>query len=196
MKEALFVDCCIRGEISRTARLARAFFHALGGYHVAHVDVEKLEIAPLGREMLEKRNTMTDAGDYEAPMFGLAKQFAAADMVVVAAPFWDMGIPAKLKTYFEHVSVSGIAFDGETCMGKCRAERMVYLTTRGLDIPDGDEQEQATPYLKALCRFFGIMEFQSVSCYGLDVIPSEEGEKRLARAEATAGELAESLEDL
>ncbi len=194
MKQALFVDCCIRGDISRTARLSRAFFHALEGYRVARVDVEALGIVPLGRETLEARNTMTDAGDYEAPMFDLAKQFAAADMVVVAAPFWDMGIPAKLKTYFEHVSVSGIAFDGETCMGKCRAERMVYLTTRGLDIPDGDEQEQATPYLKALCRFFGIMEFQSVSCYGLDVISPEEGEARLARAEAAAGELAKSLE--
>lgn len=41
-------------------------------------------------------------------MFDVAKQFARTDMVVVAAPFWDMGIPAKLKIYFENVSVSDI----------------------------------------------------------------------------------------
>ena len=195
MKQALFVDCCIRGETSRTARLARAFFHALKGYHVSHVDVEALDIAPLGREMLQKRDTMTEIGDYEAPMFDLAKQFAAADMVVVAAPFWDMGIPAKLKTYFEHVSVSGIAFNGETCEGVCRAERMVYFTTRGLEIPDGSEQEQATPYLKALCRFFGVGEFYAVSCFGLDMISEQECERRLSLAETEAEALAVSLED-
>ena len=87
MKRALFADCCIRGESSRTARLARAFFSALDGYEVSRVDVAGADILPLGRETLEKRNTMTEAGDYEAPMFGLAKQFAAADMVVVVAPF-------------------------------------------------------------------------------------------------------------
>lgn len=195
MKEALFVDACIRGDASRTARLARAFFHALGGYRVTRVDVDALAIAPLGRETLEKRNAMTEAGEYDDPVFDVAKQFARADMVVVAAPFWDMGIPAKLKTYFEHASVSGVAFDGETCGGLCRAERMVYLTTRGLDIPDGSEQEQATPYLKALCRFFGIGEFQSVSCYGLDVISEEDCERRLSLAEKEAEELAKSLED-
>ncbi len=195
MKHALFVDCCIRGETSRTARLARAFFSALEGYEISRVDVEAADILPLGRETLEKRNTMIEAGDYDAPMFDLAKQFSAADMVVVAAPFWDMGIPAKLKTYFEHVSVAGLAFDGATCAGMCRAERMVYLTTRGLEIADGDEQEQATPYLKALCRFFGIGEFQSVSCYGLDMVSEEEGEVRLALAEHEAQALAKSLED-
>lgn len=41
-------------------------------------------------------------------MFDVAKQFARTDMVVVAAPFWDMSIPAKLKIYFENVSVSDI----------------------------------------------------------------------------------------
>lgn len=194
MKKVLFSDGCIRGNISRTARLARAFFSALGGYETERIDLESLPILPLGRELLEKRNGLTERGEYGDPLFDLAKQFAAADLIVIAAPFWDMGIPAKLKTYFEHVSVSGVAFDGETCKGKCRAERMVYLTTRGLDIPDGDEQEQATPYLKALCRFFGIGAFDSVSAFGLDVISEEECERRLSLAEKEAKELAESLE--
>ncbi len=194
MKKVLFVDGCFRKELSRTARLSRAFFSALEGYDIVRIDLDTLPIVPLGRKEMEERNALTAAGEYGHTMFALAKQFAEADMVVIAAPFWDMGIPAKLKTYLEHVSVSGIAFDGATCQGACRAERMVFLTTRGLEIEEGNEQEQATPYLKALCRFFGIEEFMSVSCYGLDVVPPEECESRLRRAEEEAIMLAKSLE--
>ncbi len=195
MKRALFVDCCFRKEESRTARLSRAFFSALEGYAVERIDLDALPIFPLGRREMEERNALTAAGAYGHTMFDIAKQFAGADMVVIAAPFWDMGIPAKLKTYLEHVSVSGIAFDGETCAGKCRAARMIFLTTRGLEIEEGSEQEQATPYLKALCRFFGIEAFASVSCFGLDVVAPEECENRLRRAEEEAILLAKSLEE-
>ncbi len=194
MKKVLFIDGCFRKELSRTARISRAFFSALNGYEREKVDLDALPIFPLGRREMEERNALTAAGEYGHTMFDLAKQFAAADMVVIAAPFWDMGIPAKLKTYFEHVSVSGIAFDGETCEGKCRAERMIFLTTRGLGIEEGSEQEQATPYLKALCRFFGIEEFFSVSAFGLDVTSPEECESRLRHAEEEAISLAKSLE--
>ena len=195
MKKALFVDGCFRKEQSRTARLSRAFFCTLEDYSVERIDLDELQILPLGRKEMEARNALTAAGEYGHPIFDLAKQFAGADMVVIAAPFWDMGIPAKLKTYFEHVSVSGIAFDGATCAGKCRAERMIFLTTRGLAIEDGDEQEQATPYLKALCRFFGIETFASVSAFGLDVTSPAECESRLRRAEEEASLLAKSLEE-
>ena len=41
-------------------------------------------------------------------MFDLAKQFAEADEVIIAAPFWDLSFPAALKQYFEQINVLGI----------------------------------------------------------------------------------------
>ena len=75
-----------------------------------------------------------------------------ADRIVIAAPFWDMSIPTALKVFFELCSIFNVTFssDDKTCFGKCRAEKMLYITTRGMDIPTGDVLEQATPYLKAL----------------------------------------------
>lgn len=174
MKKVLFVDCCLRGEQSRTKIIADAFLSVLTDNSEARVEcviLDELPLTALGKREYERREALVAAGKTDDPMFDAAKQFAKADMVVVAAPFWDMGIPAKLKIYFENVSVSGITFKcNETgSLGLCNAERMVYITTRGMDIPDGSVMEQASPYLSALCKFFGINGFDMLSAYALDV---------------------------
>ena len=198
MKKVLFIDCCLRGALSRTRRIAEAFFSGLPSddFTVERIDLNALDLAPLDRESLEKRNALVGSGEYGHPMFEVSRQFAKADAVVVAAPFWDMGIPAKLKTYFEHVSVAGLTFQVEAdgdCVGCCRAETLVYLTTRGMNIADGDEMEQAAPYLRALCKFFGIPEFHAVSAWGLDTISEAEIEARVKAAASEAAALARSL---
>lgn len=197
MKKLLLIDCCIRGEVSRTRRLAASFLSALPAeYTVERLDLGELPILPLDRKRYFAREALLDRGKLCDPLFDLAKQFAAADAVLLATPFWDMGIPAQLKTYFENVSIAGIAFScNETgeFTGLCRAARMILLTTRGMDIPDGSEMEQASPYLKALCTFFGIGGFEMVSAWGMDVEPPAEAEKRLSAAAASAAELAKSL---
>lgn len=197
MKKLLFVDCCIRGEVSRTKQLADAFLSALpGGYATERVDLGTADIFPLDRARYFAREKLLDEGKLGDPLFGYAKQLAAADIVLVAAPFWDMGIPARLKTYLENVSIAGITFSCDeegNYEGLCRAERMILLTTRGMEIPDGSEMEQATPYLKAICKFFGIGGFETVSAWGMDTQPPAEAEKRLLLAAKNARELAMSL---
>ena len=49
-------------------------------------------------------------GAFEDPMFDLARQFAEADVIVIAAPYWDLSCPAMLKQYLEQVNVVGITF--------------------------------------------------------------------------------------
>ena len=39
------------------------------------------------------------------------EQFQRADAILIAAPFYDLSIPALLKVYIENVSVDGITFD-------------------------------------------------------------------------------------
>ena len=41
-------------------------------------------------------------------MFRYARQFAAADKIVIAAPLWDLSFPAQLKVYLENIYVTGI----------------------------------------------------------------------------------------
>ena len=186
MKKLLYINCCIRGENSRTNRLAKAFMGALSDrIQVETIDLNELDLQPLNRERLAKREK-AQLGD---PVFALAKQFATAQIIVVAAPFWDLGIPALLKSYFEHVSAKNVTFGADETGyfgGLCHAETMIFLTTRGMDVEDGSELEQASPYLKALVAFFGLGGFEMISAKGLDEVSPEEAENRLVDAENRA----------
>ena len=112
VKEVLLVDCCVRREESRTARLARAFVKGLdeAQYTVSVIRPDEERMRPLTRESLRERDRLLAEGALGRPRFDYAKQFAGADVVVFAAPFWDMSFPALLKIYVENISVEGITF--------------------------------------------------------------------------------------
>ena len=111
MKKLLYVDCLLRGDKSRTKRLADAFLSELGdSYEVEHLELSKADIKPLLSEDLEKRDLLISQGKTDDPTFALAGSFAEADDVVIAAPFWDLSFPSLLKVYFENISVSSVTF--------------------------------------------------------------------------------------
>ena len=59
---------------------------------------------------LEKRDRLLREGDFDNPVFAYARQFAQADEIIIAAPFWDLSFPAVLKSYLEQINVVGITF--------------------------------------------------------------------------------------
>ena len=95
----LYINCCVREE-SRTDRLARAVLQKLGG-DFTELKLYEENLKPLDRETLNKRTALIEQGDYSDQMFDYAKQFANADKIVIAAPYWDLSFPATLKTYIE-----------------------------------------------------------------------------------------------
>ena len=60
-------------------------------------------------EMIIERDRAIN-GDGDRDIINLAEKFKDYDMVVVAAPYWDMMFPSVLKVYYEHIAVSGITF--------------------------------------------------------------------------------------
>ena len=173
----LFVDCCIsqRGADSRTRALADAFLTA---FRSNHPDTETetvsqetlLVLKPFDAEMLNERDALASVGAWEAPVFDLARQFRAADAIVVAAPFWDMSYPAALRTYIEYISANGLAYhyDENGCHGDCRAKWLVYLTSGG-DVER--EDSVGVVHWRQLAAMFGIPRFDYVFAGGLDLDP-------------------------
>lgn len=194
----LFVDCCIsqRGEDSRTRKLAEAFLKAFQKEHseaeVETVDQETLlALKPFAREKLDERDALASVGAWDAPVFRLARQFRAADGIVVAAPFWDLSFPAALRTYIEYISANGLSYhyEADGCHGDCRAERLVYLTSGG-DVER--EDSVGVLYWRQLCAMFGIGRFDYVFAGGLDIDPAKAPEL-LEAACILAGKLAETF---
>jgi len=104
----LFVNACVR-ERSRSERLARRLLSALGG-EATELRLEQIAFPLADEAFLRRRDGLIAAADFQVPMFDLARQFARADEVVVAAPYWDLSFPAALKQYFEQINVTGVTF--------------------------------------------------------------------------------------
>ena len=191
MAQLLFVDACVRGERSRTLGLARAF---LEEYHRLHPEVqiaqrnlmqERLE--PQYPEILAERDALWQAGRLDQPMFGPARQFAAADRIVIAAPFWDLSYPAILKIYLERISVANITFgydaEGKN-VGLCRAKKLLLITTRGgnFSLPETRWMESGARHIQALCGMYGIPEFLLICAEGLDDVRNDQASLLAAAA--------------
>ena len=198
MENLLFVNACVRGENSRTLKLARRF---LTGYQKAHPDTVITErdlcadrLQPQYPEVLAERNALWNAGKLDQPMFEPARQFAAADKLVVAAPFWDLCFPAVLKIYLERVSVADITFGYDelgAMVGRCRASKLLYITTRGGNYA-GTDLELGVPIMKALCAMYGIPELVTLAAEGLDDV-RQDGAALLNAALEQADALAEQF---
>ena len=175
----LLINACVREE-SRTMVLARRVLEEMEG-EVTELALASLGLAPLDRVSLARRDSLLREGRLDDPMLRYARQFAEAEEIVIAAPFWDLSFPALLKVYLEQIAVAGITFryvEGRP-VGLCRAKRLTYVTTSGGPITE----DFGYTYVKALARsFYGIGSTRAVRAMKLDMlgIPSAE---LLARAE-------------
>ncbi|MBQ9477878.1 MAG: NAD(P)H-dependent oxidoreductase [Bacteroidales bacterium] len=192
MSKLVFIDACIRQDESRTRRIAYPILSALSQRYetVRYVLPEIDGIVPLDPKLYEERGQ----GDIPAWAVQAAKDIAEADRILIAAPFWDMSFPAVLKCFFEQTSLFGITFtdNGKTCVGLCKAPKVLYITTRGLDIPTGDPREQATPYLKALGSLWNLGELTTIAARNMDYSSAEEIDKKISACISEGLELSRS----
>ena len=104
----LFINACVRSD-SRTRRLAGAVLEKLGGEYEELI-LEDVSFPVTGEEFLRRRDAVIAEERFDDPVCDLARQFAAADRIVIAAPYWDLSFPASLKQYVEHINVLGVTF--------------------------------------------------------------------------------------
>ena len=155
MKRVLYVDACMRAE-SRTEELAAAYIRQVFPEDICSVQrirVADLDLAPMSGEDVAARDADLAAGRTDLPAYALAREFAAADEIVVAAPFWDSSFPSKLKVYIEHICVQSVTF-GYGAGGPLRKVPSVKL------------------YWEELCGMFGIEDLRFYCAAGLDANPA------------------------
>lgn len=167
--DILYINSCVREE-SRTDRLAKKLLQRLGDYTEIRLCDEKL--LPLDKQALAHRDELISKGKFEDDMFKLARQFAAAKEIVIAAPFWDLSFPALLKIYLENIYVTGIVSrygeDGRP-VGLCKASKIYYVTTAG------------GPYVSTfsydlicgLAKAFGIKNTELIYAENLDIFGND-----------------------
>jgi FMN-dependent NADH-azoreductase len=100
------------------------------------------------------------------------EEFLAADIVVIGAPMYNLGIPSQLKAWIDRISVAGKTFRyGEHGpVGLCGGKKLVIASSRGGVYGEGspaaayDHQET---YLKAAFGFLGITDITFIRAEGV-----------------------------
>lgn len=178
----LFINACVRKE-SRTKILADRLLAKLkedtehnpdNDNDVVELRLEEMAFPVADEAFLQKRDALLAAGEFADPMFAPARQFASADTIVIAAPYWDLSFPAALKQYIEQVGVVGITFEYTPegfPRGLCRAKKLYYvMTAGGTYVPE----EFGYGYVKALSQnFYGIQDVELIKAVGLDIIGAD-----------------------
>lgn len=173
----LYVNACVR-EGSRTKKMADHLIEKLKDgsdqVQVCEVVLENEDLSLLDGKGLEERNAAVDSGDYSSPVFDNARKLLAADIVVVAAPYWDLSFPASLKAFLESVTIDGLTFhytEEGFPEGLCKAEKLFYLTTAGGPVVS---DEYGFGYVRDLAKFYyGIGEAVQFKAEYLDVIGAD-----------------------
>lgn len=137
---------------------------------VKEVRLYDMDFPAADETFISRRETCIAAGDYSDPMFDTVHDFARAEAIVIAAPYWDLSFPAVLKTYLEQMCVRGLTFaysEEGIPYGLCSATNLYYVTTAGAEIFN---EEFGYGYVRALAQlYFGIPETAIIKAEWLDI---------------------------
>ncbi len=177
----LFINACVRKE-SRTKRLADYLLSKFND-EIKEVILSEIDFPCVNEAFLEKRESYINNNDFSDSSFDMVKDFANADIIVIAAPYWDSSFPASLKQYIEQMNVIGLTFayteEGRP-YGLCKAKKIYYVTTSGGKIFNSDF---GYGYIKSLAEnYYGISNTVMISAEELDIVGADV-EKILSEAE-------------
>lgn len=178
MSRVLYIKANIKDEgQSRTFKISDKFVEEYKKNHpqdeIIVLDLYKEKIDFLRPDDLGKIFGPKDETSKDNPLLKYAYQFAEADKYVIAAPMWNLSIPAILKAYIDYVSVTGITFKYTATgpVGMCEGKKAVHIVTRGGAYSEGAAAmyEMGDRYLRTIFGFFGIRDFTTIAADKLDV---------------------------
>jgi FMN-dependent NADH-azoreductase len=195
MSKLLYIKANIKSEgESRTFKVSDSFIEEYKKNNpkdeVIVLDLYKENIDFLRSEDLGKVFGPKDEESRKNPILKYAYQFAEADKYVIAAPMWNLGIPAILKAYIDYVSVTGITFKytENGPVGLLKDKKAVHIVARGGEYGDAP-YEMGDRYLRTILGFFGISEIETIAIENLDVIGvsvQEKVEEGIRKAKSSA----------
>ncbi len=176
MEKILFINSCYNYEKSRTLYLANKLFEKFdidSKFDFEEIRLKDLHLLPLSEERLKLRFDLANKHLFDMDMLTYSKKILSADIVVIAAPFYDFSYPSILKLFIENVSVPNLMYtytkDGYE--GFARGRKFIYITTRGSELPDSEDFGYLN--LDRMFKLFGFKESQLISLGGTDFYDDE-----------------------
>ncbi|MBY6205601.1 NAD(P)H-dependent oxidoreductase [Halomonas denitrificans] len=174
---ALLVTSSLSGEAGTSSALARDYLDRLAtrgpDLRITHRDLAGDPPPHLDAETFAAFGTSPDersAVQRERVAWSDAAiaELRAADLVVVAAPMYNFGVPSALKAWMDHVARAGITFryTDRGPQGLLTGRRAVVVSTRGGRYA-GTAADSQTPFIETFLGFLGLGPIEFVHAEGL-----------------------------
>ena len=173
MEKILFINACYNYEKSRTLYLAKKIFEKFdidSNFDFEEVRLKDLHLLPLSEERLKIRFDLANKHLFDMDMLTYSKKILSADIVVIAAPFYDFSYPSILKLFIENVSVPNLmyTYSKDGYEGFARGRKFIYMTTRGSNLPDSEDFGYLS--MDRMFKLFGFKESQVIGFGGTDFV--------------------------
>ncbi|MBS0293158.1 MAG: FMN-dependent NADH-azoreductase [Proteobacteria bacterium] len=193
--QLLHIDSAITGKqsVSRqlTAQIARAWMASHPGTQVDYLDLAAEAPAHFTMDAMAPRTGQTE-GLSEAQQREnavserLVRQFLAADVVIIGAPFYNFSIPTQLKAWIDRIAQPGRTFryTANGPEGLAKGKTVIVASSRGgmySTSEAGRAMEHQESYLQTVLGFFGVTDVRFVRAEGVGM-----GEEAKAKAMAAA----------
>lgn len=101
---------------------------------------------------------------------GLIEELQKSDVIVLALPMYNFGIPSQLKAYFDHIARAGITFryTENGPVGLLENKKVYVLATRG-GLYAGTDRDTQTKYVTDFFNFIGIKDIEFIYAEGLNM---------------------------
>ena len=191
----LHIDAGITGPNSVSRQLSGAIVEALAkadpSLQIVSRDLDADPIPHLDGGDFGLR-TVEGSDDKAARAAAVLQEFLDADIVVIGAPMYNLGIPSQLKAWFDRILVAGKTFryTANGPEGLSAGKRVIVASARGGLYAPGTPQAAADfhePYLRTLFAFIGIDEIAMIRAEGVAISP----EQRQAAVSAALGSVSE-----
>ena len=182
MKQILIVESSPRGAESASRRLtrkvrerlvvqypeAKVVVRDLAKDRLPHLDQATVKAIstkdPVEAESLKQALHLSDV---------LTDELLSSDLLVIASPMWNFGIPSLLKAWIDHVVRAGKTFNyaGAGVEGLAKGKRAILVLASGGVFSEGPWKSWDTvePYLRQILGFIGIDDVQTVRAEGMNM---------------------------
>ncbi len=182
--KVLVVTSSILGEHSQSRALADHLREGLAGrgdVTVTERDLIADELPHLGSDELsswgvEPAERSAEQARLAGRSDALIEELLEHDVLVLAVPLYNLGVPSQLKAWFDRILRAGKTFryTEKGPQGLVEGKRALILATRGGQYV-GTEMDSQTPHLMSMLGLIGISDVDTVFAEGLAM-----GEKHAA----------------
>ncbi|WP_110666524.1 FMN-dependent NADH-azoreductase [Salinicola halophilus] len=194
-KRILLITSSLFGENGQSSGLAARFKAALDGRDVELIerDVVAEPLPHLDAE--EIQSWMTDPAERSAAQRTLAErsevvlaEVEQSDLIVIAVPLYNLGIPSQLKAWFDRVLRAGRTFryTENGPVGLLEGKSGLILAARGGQYA-GSEMDSQTPHLRHMLKLIGIGDVEAIYAEGLNMGDAQKAQALEAAERDIAG---------